>query len=365
MELTLFGALSSVAMLAMLTGTYAAGQSRGLKYGSFIRFCVLCIPLVLLCSRLVYGLASGTLMAQLQQPSGGGFSMAGAILGVILAALITQRWQRLTPGALLDAAAMGMPIGIIIMRLAQPLCDFGWGHQYESARFAFLEELDVFLTPDLLGLHPVFIYEALATLAVFGVLVLLNSSGQFRRGDLLLSFLLLYGGVQTVMESMLNSGHMRVIHFVKISQVAAMVMAVIPLIIWSVRLAKARPGSALRIGSAWALAAVCILSGVVQEFSVEGQDNPYFSVVIVGAVMAVLLIAATVFWCIAWRRNGFLQQLPIVLVSLIAVAAAAIDRMMDVGDSYRIVLWGIMACDMLLLCLAGFSLRSAAEINEQ
>lgn len=365
MEFTLFGALSGIALLAMLVGTYAAGYGRGVRYGSFIRFCILCIPLVFLCSRVICGLASGSSMTQLLQPAAGGFSMTGAILGVILAAIVTEKWQRLTPGSLLDAAALSMPVGIIIVRLAQPLCDFGWGYQYESAHFAFLDELDILLNEDVLGLHPVFIYEALATLAVFGLIALLRNLPRFRSGDLLLSFLLLYGCTQTVMESLLNSGHMKVIHFVKINQVAAMVMAVIPLIIWSVRLAKARPGSALRIGSAWALTVVCILSGVVQEFSVEGQDNPYFSVVLVGAAMAALLAAATLLWCIAWRKEGLRRLLPVAVVSLIAIAAAIVDRTIDVGDSYRIVLWGIMACDMLLLCLTGFALRRAADNNEQ
>ena len=88
MEFTLFGALSGIALLAMLVSTYAAGYGRGVRYGSFIRFCILCIPLVFLCSRVICGLASGSSMAQLLQPAAGGFSMAGAILGVILAAVI-------------------------------------------------------------------------------------------------------------------------------------------------------------------------------------------------------------------------------------------------------------------------------------
>lgn len=375
MGFTLYGVLAALAMAAMLAVTGLASRRRSVGYTAFIAFAAAAIPLAFLCSRLVYCLGSISYYTEtiaqpikMLQVRDGGYSMVGAILGILIAALavlaVAPKGKR---GALLDSLALGMPVGLIIARLAEPLCDMGrhdigWGYDYTSPAFSFLDKLTS-AAEDFTGLHPVFAYEAIAALAILIVLLLL--SRRVQGGNLLLSFLLLYGCSQTVMESLLISGHMKVIHFVKINQVAALVLAVIPLVIWSVRLAKTRPGSALRILTAWVLAIVCILSGVVQEFSVEGQDNPYFSVVLVGAAMAALLDAATLLWCIAWHREGLRRLLPVAVVSLIAIAAAIVDRTIDVGDSYRIVLWGIMACDMLLMCLTGFALRKAAEFNEQ
>lgn len=364
MGFTLYGVLAALAMAALLAVTGLAGRKRSVGYGSVVRFAVLAVPLAFLCSRLVYGVSSLDYylntghLGLLLQVRDGGYSMLGAILGVLLAACVTERWQKLPAGTLLDAAALGMPAALLIARLAEPLCGMGWGYPYYSPLFYFLDGLTENLG-DFAYTHPVFAYEAIAAAALSIALPVIARKA--RRGDTLLSFLLVYGCTQTVMESMLNGGHMKVIHFVKINQVAAMVMALIPLIVWSRRLAKAQSGSGLRIAAAWVLAVVCILSGVVQEFSVEGQDNPYFSVVIVGAVIAGLLAAAAAFWCVAWRGDGLKRILPVAIVSLIAISAAIIDRVTDVGDHYRLVLWGIMAADMVLLGLAGFALRKAAD----
>jgi len=362
MGFTLYGAFAALALAAMLAVTCGAGRKQGLDYGSFIRFSLLTIPLALLCSRLVYCLSSlpyytetighPELMLMLRD---GGYSMLGAMLGVIAAALIAARWRGIPGQVMLDWVAVGIPAGLFIARLAEPLAGMGWGYPYYSPLFYFLDGLTENMG-DFACTHPVFAYEAIAAAAMLIALLCIRKG---EPGDRFLSFLLLYGCTQTVLESMLNGGHMKVIHFVKINQVAALVMAVIPLIIWSLR--ASRNGHGKRVLASWLLAVVCILSGVVQEFSVEGADNPYFNVVIVGAIIAGVLAAATVSWCIAWRRDGMKRILPVILVSLIAIAAAVIDRVTDVGDHYRLVLWGIMTCDMFLLAWTGFSLRHAAQ----
>lgn len=362
MGFTLYGILAALAMAALLGITWLEGRGRGVHYGSFIRFGVIAIVLAFLCSRAVYCLSSTAYyLEELSMPHpelmlqvrDGGYSMLGAMIGVILAALLTEKWQKLPAGTLLDAAALAMPAAIIIERLAEPLCDMGWGKWYQSPVFSFLEELTE-------GMHPVYLYEAVAAAAILVGLRMLKRSMK-QPGDLLLAFLLLYGCTQTVLESMLDSSHMKVIHFVRINQVAAIVMAVIPLILWSLRYAKASAGNGSRIAASWALAGVCILSGVVQEFGVEGAENPYFNVVIVGAVLAGLLAAAAAWWCLSWRSVGMKRILPAAVAALLAVALAVIDRVTDVGDHRLLVLYGIMGADLFLLGWIGFSFRQAAE----
>ena len=368
MAFTLYGAFAALALALTLSATYGAGRKQGLDYGSFIRFAVLAAPLALLCSRLAYCLTSLPYYTEtIGHPElilalrDGGYSMAGALAGVVVAAVIAAKWRGLPWQSLLDWVAVGLPAGIFVARLAEPFADMGWGYPYYSPLFTFLDGLTENMG-DFAYTHPVFAYEAIAALAI--AVALLCLCGKGRPGDTFLSFLLLYGCSQTVLESMLNGGHMKVIHFVKVQQVAAMVMLLIPLIVWSRRAAK--NGHGKRVLASWLLAAVCILSGVVQEFSVEGADNPYFNVVVVGYIMAALTACATVFWCVSWRRDGLKRILPPAIVAAIAIAAAVIDRTLDVGDHYRLVLWGIMACDMLLLGWTGFSLRRASQttINE-
>lgn len=369
MEFTIFGVLTGLALFAALFVTFVAGSSRGVRYGGFIRFAALCLPMAFLFSRALFCLAStsyyleelGTAMPELMlQVLDGGYSMTGAILGAALAALICEKWQKLPAGSLTDALALGLPVGVIIVRLAQPLCDFGWGYQYESPSFAFLDELDVLFRDDVLQLHPVFLYEALAGAAILGLLALMRTLRRMKGGDLLLCFLLFYGAAQTVLESMLDSEHMKVIHFVRINQIAAMVMMVIPLIVWSIRLGRRREGNALRIVSLWVTAVMCILAGVVQEFGVAGASNPYFDIPTVGSIVVGLLVAAVAAWCVLWHKAGMMRLAPAAAVTILIAALTIIDRTRDVGLQYRLILWGTMGAILLLMCLTGLTLGAAA-----
>lgn len=359
MEFTLFGVLTGLALFAALFGTFVAGYGRGVRYGGFIRFAALCLPMVFLCSRALFCLFSG---AGFLEVLDGGYAMSGAILGAVLAALMAEKWQKLPAGSLTDALALGLPVGIIIARLAQPLCDFGWGYQYESPDFAFLDKLEVIFRDDVLKRHPLFLYEALAGAAILGVLVLLRVVRNVKGGDLLMCFLLLYGGTQTVLESMLDSGHMKVIHFVRINQLAAMVMMVVPLIVWSIRLGRRREGNKLRIGCTWAVAVLCILAGVVQEFGVAGATNPYFDIPTVGSIVVGLLAAAVAAWCVLWHRAGVLRLVPVSAVTILIAVLTIIARAHD-GAAWpqaHFVLWGTMGAILLLMVLIAMTLGAAA-----
>ncbi|MBQ2954498.1 MAG: prolipoprotein diacylglyceryl transferase [Clostridia bacterium] len=366
MGFTLYGALAALALAAMLAVTFLAGRKNGVDYGCVIRFAVLAVPLALIFSRLTYCLTSLSYYTEtighpelLLQLRDGGYSMTGAMLGVIIASMLAGKWCRRPCGAMLDAAAIGMSAALIIARLAEPLADMGWGYPYYSPLFCFLDGLTENMG-DFAFTHPVFAYEATVAAAILVSLLIIRR--QVGQGYTFLAFLLLYGCSQTVMESLLNGGHMKVIHFVKVNQIAALVMLLIPLVVWSIRLARI-PHFRRCVFADWALAIVCILSAVVQEFSVEGADNPYFSVVLVGAVMAGLLGLTTLLRSLAWKRYGFRRLLPVIIPAVIAIAAAVVDRVTDVGDHYRLVLWGIMACDMAILAAIGLRQRAICNIN--
>lgn len=368
MAFTAYGVIAAAALALLFVVTRLCSRNKA-DLSAFLRFTVLAVPLALVCSRLVYVLSSLSYYTEtIGHPElifslrDGGYSMLGAMAGVLLAAFAAEKWSRLPAFTLADAAAIGMPVALVVARLAEPLTDMGWGYPYYSPLFYFLDGLTQNMG-DFAQTHPVFAYEALTALVILAVLLLLRRTDAGKTpGDSLLTFLLLYGATQALWESILNGSHMKVLHFVKINQIAALVMLLIPLIVWSVRLARI-PHYRRSVAAGWALTVVCILSAVVQEFSVEGADNPYFSVVLVGAVAAGLLTLTALLWCLAWKRSGLLRLLPVILLAAIAVAAAVIDRVTDVGDHYRLVLWGIMACDMGILIASGLRQRAVANMN--
>jgi phosphatidylglycerol:prolipoprotein diacylglycerol transferase len=363
MGFTLYGILAALAMAAMLGVTALAGRKRGLTYSRFIRFAVLAIPLSFLLSRAVYCLATLSYYTEtIEQPAmmlqvhDGGYAMLGAMLGVLLAALLSAKWTKLPAADLLDALALGMPCALIIARLAEPLSsmgltEIGWGQEHASPLFAFLDEICE-------GRHPVFAYEAIA--AVVMLIALLFIRRNARRGDVFWAFLLLFGCSQSVLESMFSTTKHMMFLFVHITQVAALIMALIPLVVWSRRIPRPDLAAKLRLAAAWTLAIACIASALVEEIKVTGADR----VEAIKPFVPVVLAAGVGFFCVMWRKEGLLRLLPVIAAGVIAIAAVIIDQTPLVGDHFLLVLWGVMALDMFMLCWTGLRLRAAAEHND-
>ena len=356
--LTLYGALAALSMAALLAVSFLVLRKKGAGYEAFIRFSVLAIPFAFLGSRIAFCLSNlsyfletigdASLMFNVVD---GGASMTGAMAGVILAAAIAAKWSRQPVGLMLDAAAFGMPAALIIERLAEPLCEMGWGKYFQSTVFAFMAEL----TEDM---HPVFAYEAIIAAIIGIAMVVYFRKHKAQNGDALGFFLVLYGCCQTVLESLRNDGHMKVIHFVRINQVAGIAMAAIVLIIWSIRCFK-RGGKREAIIS-WVTAAVCIGFGVVQEFAADGDENPYFSLTLVSGLLAAALVIVCVIWFFTWKNHGKSAA----AIPCVAVATAMlllIERTMDTGDHRLFFVYGIMAANLYIIGHMAFALRKAAE----
>lgn len=355
---TLYGALAALSMLALLAVAFLALRKKGVSYDAFIRFAVLALPLAFLGSRIAFCLSNLSYYletigdpALLLKVWEGGASMTGAMAGVLLAALIAEKWLKLPSGTVLDAAAFGMPLALVIERLAEPLCEMGWGKYALSTAFDFLYDMTD-------GMHPVFVYEAVIAAIIGLAMAVYFRKGQHRAGDALGFFLVLYGCSQTVLESLRNDGHMKVIHFVRVNQVAAIVMAVAVLIVWSLRFF--RHGGRKNALVTWVTAAVCIGFGVVQEFAADGDENPYFSLTLVSGVLAALLVIAAVGWFITWRKQG---RFPILVpaAALLAAVLLIIERTVDTGYDRLFFVYGVMAANLYIIGHMAFALRKAAE----
>ena len=267
-----FGAACALAMLWCLVGAALWCRQTGTGYGPFIRLTVLALPMAWLCSRLFFVLANCTYyLTTLSNPAlalrfwDGGYSVTGALAGLLLAALLAEKWTKLPRGRLLDAVGYGAPLGLMLLCLMERGTGLGLGRSVSGA-LSFLGISDGM--GDLV--HPVYLYQAAAA----GALCILLTVWMCRRGwevpsgDLCLTSLTLLGCAQVILESLRNDGHM-VVHFVRIQQVAYLLMVLAALLICSRRLAKRGGMKKSRQLVLWLFALLLVGVGVVMEFRVD------------------------------------------------------------------------------------------------
>lgn len=290
---TFFGLGSAAAMLVtLLTGGLWCRKQR-IPYLAWILMAVIGIPMAWMLSRLVFCLSSlpyylqtigdASLMLRFQD---GGASLMGAFGGLVLAAFLVEKWQKLPCGALMDAVGLGAPLGVIIERLCEgPTGSMGHGRQILSELL-----LPLGVTDDLV--HPVYMYEAVAAAAILIVLLVwLGRSGWSVKhsGDVLLVFMVFFGATQVVLDSMRDDRHMLLIHFVHINQIIAIVLPVIALVIWTLRAMKNGMKKNQAI-VAWLVTATAIVIGIVQEFAVDSSENLFIDYGVMAASCAVIAI---------------------------------------------------------------------------
>ena len=278
-------AAAAMAALLLIAGLWCRRQKAG--YGPWIRLCVLTLPLAFLGSRLLFALTalgSGDVFSSPVQALyfwDGGASVTGAFLGALAAAALVEKLCRVPRGTLLDGVALGAPAALIIERLSEPATELGIGRYVDTDWLAFLGSMTG-------GRHPVYLYEAVIAAVIGLALVIpaLRRGGTKHRGDLMLIFLTLYGTSQVVMESLRDDAHM-VIYFIRINQIAALLMAVTAFVIWMVRWARkgAKKPQLILCGAAVTAA---IAQGVVQEFAVDSNPNLLLEYGIMALCMAVI-----------------------------------------------------------------------------
>ena len=299
LPLTAFGAGMALAALAALLTAGAWCAWKRIRYGAWIRMAVIALPLMLVMSRLLYAVGSmnyyiytvGDLSKMLNFWDGGA-SVLGALLGLIIAAAITEKWQKLPSGTLLDAVGFGAPVGILVERLFEQGTQLGLG---QTIGTGWMAEHPFFAMDDGYGyiVHAVFRYEAVAAAVVFAVILawmLIRRGSVTVNGDLLLVMLSLFGAAQVVLESFRNDGHM-LLGFVRLNQVTAIVFPVAALAIWTARAHRGEHGFDKRLLIHWLMAVAGIAVGIVMEFKVDSSDNVLLVYGIMGASIALVVLA--------------------------------------------------------------------------
>lgn len=276
--MTVYGLLSALALALML-----AVALKNTRFDVWIRLSVTAIPLALIGSRLLFGLTS-LAMGDMTHPLqilyvwDGGASMSGAFAGVVLAAFLVERHCKVPHGILMDNLALGMPLALIVARLAEIPTGVGMGRQVDTP---WLQWLGSFTDE----CHPVFVYEALWAV-VLGIVLLLFLRRNRRPGDVLLTFMTLYGSAQMFFESLRDDYHM-VIYYIRINQIAGLIMVLIPFIIWLVRLSK-HSAKRNELILPCAVMVVAIALCIYQEFQVDSNPNLLKEYAIMAAGVAVM-----------------------------------------------------------------------------
>jgi len=287
MIFTSYGLLASLSLGLLLAAADLWYRREKISVHVWLQLCIAAIPLALVGSRLLFSVSAiinGDFSAPVQALYAwdGGASITGAFIGVVLAAVIISKLNRIPCGKLLDGVALGAPVALVVERLAEFPVDMGIGRPVDTEFLYFLGHF----TDDR---HPVFLYEAVIALILLVVLGFIALSKQKRRpGDLLLIFMTLYGTTQVLMESLRDDAHM-VIYYIRLNQVAALVMAVIAFVIWMIRWARsgAKPVS-LAVASGLVTGGIAL--GIFQEFAVDSNPNLLLEYAIMALALA--LIAA-------------------------------------------------------------------------
>lgn len=273
MPLTGYGLMAALSLLITLLAAALYARRYGARPGSGIRLAVLAIPLCLIVSRLVFVLANCTYyLVTLGNPAlalyfwDGGYAAMGALMGLVLAAFLAEKWTRSPRGVLLDAALCAAPLGLCLLRLAEDTSRLGLGRTISYEWLYFLGVDDGY--GDLV--HPVCRYEAAAALLIFIILAvwLLCRRHPAPRGDVALTSLTLICASQVILESLRNDGHM-VVHFVRIQQVLALLGLVAVFAICLARLARLSGMKKSLQLALWLVTVVCIGLGIFLEFRVD------------------------------------------------------------------------------------------------
>lgn len=293
---TAYGAGMALALLATLILCGAYLRLRGDKAQRALYLAVAGIPLSWLMSRIVFVVANITYYTvTLSNPSlalrfwDGGYSLTGAVMGLLLAAAVLTRVMKLPRGLFADAVGFAAPVGVIIARLFEPGTGMGLGRPISYDWLLFLG------VDDGMGdvVYPIFYIEAAVAAMIFLVLVAwtLRKRGAIRSGDTALVSMTLLGACQIVLESMRNDGHM-VVHFIRIQMVLSLVALLVGLIVFSRRLILRGGMKKSQQLVLWLVTIACIGLAVFMEFRVDRGSNKLLYYAVMAACVAVITTMA-------------------------------------------------------------------------
>ena len=362
-----YGLVVGISALVYLAAAGMLGYRRRLPTGTVRLLGLLGLPLGLVFSRLAFCLANLSYFTDaISQPWrmlsfwDGGYSLLGALYGLMVAAFLTARIQKVRFGSMLDVAIV--PIGLFIfgIRIAEGLTDgqLGIGRQVDVGALA--QALPWLFVQDQMGTLTlyrlaVYRYEAAVALLIFafslGLFFGRHPRWKARPGDLAMIVLSLFGASQVILESMRDDGHM-LWGFIRVQQLGCALIPLLALLIFGARYAHIREARKATV-AAWlllpvaALVALMMIHPINHVLDLTGKLGVGFA----------LLGALAVYMAFFLRVRGADWRLIVTwLVALLAIAGCVMVEFSIDGSDNLIRDYLIMALCCALLYLAPFSL---------
>ena len=220
-----------------------------------------------------------SLNAALMDYSGGSYALVGVFAGCVLAVCICRLVGALKnlPKAL-DCMALAGSLGICVGRLNHLFNGFDRGQVVDSIRSLPL----VYPVENVLSGEPeyrlaTFMLQSIVAGILFATLTvwyLVNKGrGKKRNGDACLLFLLCYGASQILLDSTrYDSLFLRSNGFVSVVQILGAVAVVVPIVLFSIRMVRARGWKAWYIGI-WMGIVACLTCAGFMEYFVQRRGN--------------------------------------------------------------------------------------------
>lgn len=364
---TWYGLTVGLSMLGYLLVAGMLGYHKRLPPGTVRLYGLVGLPFALVFSRLLFCAVNFSYFTDaISQPWrmlafwDGGYCLLGALCGLMLAALITSRVQKVRFGTILDVIAT--PVGVLIfgLRIAEALTDghLGVGRQVEVG--ALSQTLPWLFLPDQMGTLTLYRLAVYRYEAAMALLILALSLGLFygrhprwkaRPGDLAMIVLSLFGASQIILESMRDDGHM-IMGFIRVQQLGYALIPVLALVIFGARYAHIREAHKATVG-AWLLLPVAVLVVLLMVHPINhvldltGKRGVGFAVLGVIAVYLALFL----------RVRGANWRLILTwLTAILAIAGCVMVEFSIDGSNNLVRDYAIMAACCALLFLAPFSL---------
>ncbi len=362
-----YGLTIGISALAYLWTAGMLGFSKRLPTGTVRLYGLFALPLGLVLSRLVYCAVNFSYYTEsVSQPWlmlrfwDGGYSLLGALAGMIVAAYWTARVRKVRFGTLLDVTTV--PLGLLLfgVRMAEEFTggQLGVGRQVNAGTLA-LTFPGLFI-PDQMGtltLYRLAVYrfEAIAALLllVLALLLFLSRHGKYgaRAGDMAMMTYALFGAMQVPLESLRDDGHM-VLGFIRVQQVGSALLPVLVLLILAVRYAHIRQVRKATV-AAWLLLPVAL----VVAYMMGRPINHVLNLTDKRALGGVILAAIGVYMLFFLRvRGADLRLIVTWLVTILAIAVCVMVEFSVDGSDNLVRDYAIMAAGCLVLFLAPYSL---------
>ena len=223
----------------------------------------------------------------------GGYSVMGALVGALIG--LRMATGRRGFRRALDTMAPALALTLAICRLAELSCYQGRGMIIESGAWGFPFTIRNSQDMDCLAIC---IYEALGALAV-----MLYGLGGYRArpsGDRGLMCMMLLGLMQVPLESM-RTDEFLALGFVKMDQLAAMLLAVgvlVTFLIGHIRAGRGRPQGFVALGISLLMVGLC----VNEEFRIDGSPNLALNYTLLFAYVLVIAVCGG-YLRLGWRAG--------------------------------------------------------------